>query len=182
MSKILIISGSPASPSRTSAIAAFISTVLNSKKNKLEILSLRELPAEALVHAQFNDPEIRRIQKSIEESEALIVVSPVYKASYPGILKSFFDLLPERGLEGKKVLPIVSGGSIAHLLSLEFVFKPLFSILGARDISQGVYLVDSQFSYAANQLNFLDPDLRVRLETAVLDLQDSLKDTIITVK
>ncbi|MFB3162478.1 NADPH-dependent FMN reductase [Neobacillus sp. 179-J 1A1 HS] len=174
MTKILIISGSPASVSRTAAIASFVSNILVEGGNEVERLSVRDLPAEALLHAQFNHPEIKKAQQLVEQSDALIVVSPVYKASFPGILKSFFDLLPEKSLEGKKVLAIASGGSIAHLLTLEYVFKPLFSTLGAREISQGVYLVDSQFSYSGEQLNFIDLQLKERLESAVLELQTSL--------
>jgi len=178
MSKILIVSGSPASVSRTAAIASFISNILVEGGNEVEQLSVRDIPAEALLHAQFNHPEIKKAQQLVERSDALIVVSPVYKASFPGILKSFFDLLPEKGLDGKKVLAIASGGSIAHLLTLEYAFKPLFSTLGAREIPQGVYLVDSQLSYSDKQLNFTDLHLKERLESALVELQTSLNHLI----
>ena len=59
------------------------------------------------------------------------------------MLKAFFDLIPEKGLVDKVVLPIVTGGTIAHLLSLEYAFKPLFSVLGSQEIINGVYMVDS---------------------------------------
>ena len=140
--------------------------------------AVRDLPAEALIYAQFNNPEIKDAQKLVEEAEALIVVSPVYKASYPGILKSFFDLLPEKGLEGKKVLPIATGGSIAHLLSLEYAYKPLFSVLGAQKIPQGVYIVDSQFSYSGEEITFIDSKIKNRLQTAIYDLSLSLQEEI----
>jgi FMN reductase len=178
MSKILIISGSPAAVSRTAAIATFVSNILVEGRNEVDKLSVRDLPPEALLYAQFNHPEITNAQQLVEQSDALIVVSPVYKASFPGILKSFFDLLPEKSLDGKKVLAIASGGSIAHLLSLEYAFKPLFSTLGAREIPQGVYLVDSQFSYSGEQLHFNDLDLKERLESALVDLQTSLNHFI----
>jgi FMN reductase len=178
MSKILIISGSPATASRTAAIASFVGNILVEGGNEVVHLSVRDFPAEGLLHAQFNHPEIKKAQKIVERSDALIVVSPVYKASFPGILKSFFDLLPEKSLDGKKVLAIASGGSIAHLLSLEYAFKPLFSTLGAREIPQGVYLVDTQFSYSGEQLKFIDPDLKGRLESALVELQTSLNNLI----
>lgn len=178
MTNILIISGSPSRVSRTSAIAALISNILDEKGHRVKKFSVRDLPAEALIYAQFNNPEIKDAQKLVEEAEALIVVSPVYKASYPGILKSFFDLLPEKGLEGKKVLPIATGGSIAHLLSLEYAYKPLFSVLGAQEIPKGVYIVDSQFSYSGEEITFIDSKIKNRLQTAIYYLSLSLQEEI----
>ncbi|MED3623541.1 NADPH-dependent FMN reductase [Neobacillus thermocopriae] len=181
MSKILIISGSPSKVSRTEAISTYIRNILKEGGNQVEKLVLRELPAEALVHAQFNHPEIKKAQKLVEESDALVVVSPIYKASYPGMLKSFFDLIPEKGLVGKKVLPITSGGTISHLLSLEYAFKPLFSILGAREIFQGVYLVDSQVSYSEDEITFMDEQMKERLEWAINELQSALEAKVVSV-
>jgi FMN reductase len=83
MSKILIISGSPSSVSRSGTIPTYIRNILKEGGNQVEKLVLRELPAEALVHAQFNHPEIKKAKKLVEESDALVVVSPIYKASYP---------------------------------------------------------------------------------------------------
>ena len=178
MTNILIISGSPSRVSRSSAIASLISNILDEKRHRVKKFSVRDLPADALIHEQFNHPEIKDAHKLLEDAEALIVVSPVYKASYPGILKSFFDLLPEKGLEGKKVLPIATGGSIAHLLSLEYAFKPLFSVLGAHEIPQGVYIVDSQFSYSGEEITFIDSEITNRLQTAIYDLSISLQEEI----
>ncbi|WP_423798299.1 NADPH-dependent FMN reductase [Neobacillus sp. SAB-20_R2A] len=174
MTNILIISGSPTRVSRTAAVAAFIKNILAEKGTKVEHLSVRELSAEALLHAQFNHSEINKAKKLVEDSAALIVVSPVYKASYPGILKSFFDLIPEKGLAGKTVLSIASGGTLAHLLTLEYAFKPLFSVLGAREIPQGVYIVDAQVSYTGDEIKFVDPQLEERLTSAVLELLEKV--------
>ena len=97
----------------------------------------------------------------------MIVISPVYKASYTGVLKTFFDLIPEKGLSEKVILPIANGGSIAHLLSLEYAFKPLFSILNSQEILTGVYLIDSQFTYKENDLTFKDAEIQQRLHLAI---------------
>ncbi|WP_338448912.1 NAD(P)H-dependent oxidoreductase [Niallia oryzisoli] len=70
----------------------------------------------------------------IEQSQGVIVVSPDDKASFTGVLKTFFDLIPEKGLTNKIILPIVNGGSIALLLTLEQSFNPLFSVLNSHEI------------------------------------------------
>jgi FMN reductase len=112
----------------------------------------------------------------VKQADALIVISPVYKASYTGVLKSFFDLIPEKGLEGKTVLPIATGGSIAHLLSLEYAFKPLFSILGAREFVEGIYIVDSQLAYSGDDLTFVDTEVEKILRSSVHNLLKSLRE------
>lgn len=72
----------------------------------------------------------------------VVIASPVYKASYTGILKAFLDLLPQTGLKGKVTLPLFIGGTIAHLLSLDYTLKPLLSVLGSRNIVGGVFTID----------------------------------------
>jgi len=175
MTNILILSGSPSVISRSSAIANYLKRSLVKEGHQVSELTIRELPAEALLHAHFKDPVIQAAQKLVEKADSIIVVSPVYKASYPGLLKSFFDLIPEKGLTDKKVLSIATGGTIAHLLSLEYAFKPLFSVLGAKEIPQGVYIVDSQFSYSGDKLTFLDPEIEERLLDAVQEFVGPLQ-------
>lgn len=176
MSKIVIISGSPAKSSRSSAISFFIEKNLINQGQHVNKITVRDLPPEDLVYVNFNSPEIKKALTQIEQAQAVIVVSPVYKASYTGVLKSFFDLIPEKGLAGKVVLPVATGGSIAHLLSLEYAFKPLFSILGSQEIKNGVYFVDSQISYQDNQLTFHDSDVEHRVNTALQEIVNRLSE------
>lgn len=176
MTNIVIISGSPAEVSRTSAIASFLNRVIVEAGYQVNKVSVRDLPPEALIYAQFNHPAIKEAQRLVEQADALIVISPVYKASYTGVLKTFIDLIPEKGLAGKKVLPIATGGSSAHLLSLEYAFKPLFSVLGAREFAEAVYIVDSQLMYSGDELNFVDSEIEQRLRTSVDNLLDSLQE------
>ena len=44
-------------------------------------------------------------------------------------------LAPSHGLRRKIVLPLATGGSIAHLLAVDHALKPVSSALGARDMS-----------------------------------------------
>ncbi|MED1469838.1 NADPH-dependent FMN reductase [Bacillus salipaludis] len=173
MSNIVIISGSPSHPSRSSVIAAYLEKILVTEGNQVSTITVRDLPAEDLLFANFNSLEIKQAQSQVEQAQAVIIVSPVYKASYPGLLKSFLDLIPEKGLVNKVVLPVASGGTIAHLLSLEFAFKPVFSILGSQEIINGVFIVDSDISYK-DQLTFANTDIEQRLKSALKDVVNRL--------
>jgi FMN reductase len=167
MSKIVIISGSPTQPSRSSVISSFIEKILVKQGHQVSNITVRNFPPEDLIYANFKSPAINRALAKIEQAQAVVVVTPVYKATYTGVLKTFFDLIPEKGLANKIILPIASGGSIAHLLSLEYAFKPLFSVLGSQEIISGVYLVDSQFTYKENELTFVDSEIEQRLRTSL---------------
>lgn len=176
MSNIVIISGSPTKTSRSSAISSYIENNLISQRQQVYNITVRDLPPEDLVYANFNSPEVKRVLSLIEQAHAVIVVSPVYKASYTGVLKAFIDLIPEKGLADKVILPIATGGSIAHLLSLEYAFKPLFSVLGSQEIKNGIYFVDSQISYQENQLTFLDVDVEHRVNIGLQELVNRLSE------
>ena len=178
MANILIISGSPTEVSRTSALATYLLPFIKNHGHSVNKITIRDLPPEALIYAQFKSPEILNALSLIEKADALIVLSPVYKASYTGLLKSFFDLIPEKGLEGKRVLPIATGGSIAHLLSLEYAFNPLFSILGVKEFIEGVYIVDSQLSYSKDLVNFNDSETEKRLQNSINKLIKSFERNI----
>jgi FMN reductase len=177
MSNIVIISGSPTQPSRSFAISSHVKKLLSTQGHQIEHINVRDLPPEDLIYANFKSPAINHALAQVNRAQAVIVISPVYKASYTGVLKTFFDLIPEKGLFEKTILPIANGGSSAHLLSLEYAFKPLFSILDSQEILTGVYLVDSQFTYKETEVTFIDSDIQKRFDSALETLLTKLKET-----
>jgi FMN reductase len=65
----------------------------------------------------------------------------VYKAAYTGLLKAFLDLLPQYALAGKTVLPLVTGGTSAHVLAVDYALRPVLASMGAH-VGQGYFLLD----------------------------------------
>lgn len=68
---------------------------------------------------------------TVARAEGLIVVTPVFSASYSGLFKLFFDVLDADVLAGKPVLIAATGGAARHALVLEHGMRPLFSHLRA---------------------------------------------------
>ena len=62
-----------------------------------------------------------------------------YRATYTGLIKTFFDQFPENSLSGKLVLPIQTGGSAAHTLSVEHGLAPMIRTLGADVATKSIY-------------------------------------------
>jgi FMN reductase len=137
------VSGSPNTSSRPNGIIQHIERQLIEKGVCAGHLAVTSLPAKDLIFGRYESPEIIQANALVESADAVIFASPVYKASYTGVLKTYLDLLPQKGLAGKIVFPVFIGGSIAHLLAIDFSFKPVASALGARHFAAGVYAVDT---------------------------------------
>jgi FMN reductase len=130
-------------------------------------LDLRELPPRELLAAEAADPRIAAAAEAVATADGVIVATPVYKASYTGLLKAFLDLLPQTALAGKTVLPVVTGGSLAHLLALDYALRPVLSALGARHVVPGCFLLDSAIERLADGGARLEPEAELRLLGAV---------------
>ena len=84
----------------------------------------------------------------------------------PGALKTLLDLLPERALEGKIVLPLATGGTIAHMLAVDYALKPVLNALKAQEILHGVFADDSQVTDYQHKPQFT-ANLQRRLDDAL---------------
>lgn len=109
------------------------------------LVSVRDFPADDLILAKYDSPAFDGFKQLVSNAAGIIVSTPIYKAAYTGSLKALLDILPQYAFRGKTILPIASGGSLGHLLAIDYAIKPVLSTLGASDILQGVYLIDQQF-------------------------------------
>jgi FMN reductase len=161
--KIAVITGSPTRPSRTAGLASFVSQRLADQGFALQQIHLRSLPAEALLHARFDDPAIKEATAVIEGAHGVIVASPVYKAAYSGLLKTFLDLLPQFALRGKVVLPLLTGGTTAHVLALDYALRPVLQSLDPRLIVAGLFVLDKTITLSGDNVE-IETELLPRLE------------------
>ena len=82
---------------------------------------------------------------AVAAADGLIVVSPIFSASYSGLFKSFFDVLDPAALDGKPVLIAATGGTERHSLVLDHALRPLFSYLHAVVVPTGVFAATSDW-------------------------------------
>jgi FMN reductase len=174
MSKLTIISGSPAEQTRLNGVLDEI--VKQAKKENLnpEIIQIRELPSEDLIQAKFDSEEIIKANKKVEDSSIIIILTPVYKASFTGVLKTYLDLLPQNCLEGKTILPVAIGGTYGHLLMIDYSLKPVLSALGATHILKGVFVLDSQVKNLGSNHYEIDEEAKDRLGASFNLIKKSL--------
>ncbi len=81
---------------------------------------------EVLLQGITKDADLAGMIEDVENAHGVIIATPIYKASYSGMLKCFLDILPQFALAGKAILPIGTGGSVAHVLALEGAASPLW--------------------------------------------------------
>ena len=144
MTEVVLIYGGTKKPSRLNGIFNEARAYLEKRKFIVHPLYIHDIPSEDLIHANYKSPAIKEANAAIAAAHAIVVMTPVYKASFSGILKTYLDLIPEKGLQDKTILPLAIGGSLGHLLSIEYALKPVLSVLGANQILDSIFIHDQQ--------------------------------------
>ncbi|MEU9521579.1 CE1759 family FMN reductase [Streptomyces sp. NPDC048224] len=149
--KLVVVSAGLSVPSSTrllgdrlAAVAAPAATAPEPAPADVRVIELRDLAVE-IAHTFTNGFPARALADAFEAvaaADGLIVVTPVFSASYSGLFKSFFDALSvtdEDALTGKPVLIAATGGTARHSLVLDHALRPLFAYLKAVVVPTGVY-------------------------------------------
>ena len=143
---ILALSSAPDVSSRADAVGARSAERLRRLGHEVVELRIRDLPAEPLLWRDLSHPAIVGALDLLDSADAVIVTSAVYQASFAAPLKAFLDLLPMNGLRGKQVLPFMVGGSLAHVLALDYGLRPVLQSLTPAHVSTGRYVLASSIT------------------------------------
>jgi len=172
---VVTLGGSQSHRSRSGVLLDHAKRWLNQQGVEVVSYQVRDFPAEDLRHARFDSPKINDLLQQIENADGLVIATPVYKASFSGALKTVLDLLPERALSHKVVLPIATGGSIAHMLAVDYALKPVLSALKAQEMLHGIFAEDSQIAYGEGSAQAqLVPVLEQRLQESLEQFYSAL--------
>lgn len=174
MPLIVTLSGSPSASSRTAALSRVVGQRLAGRGFEVQAINVRDLDAADLLHARVDSPSISAALGLVERAHGVVVATPIYKAAYSGILKAFLDLLPQFGLAGKSVLPLATGGTIAHVLAIDYALRPVLSSLGAAHIVTGLFLLDKTLAVTDDGLT-IDTDIDKRLNGVIDELASSVR-------
>lgn len=162
------ISGTLRSPSKTDRLLrAVLEAVEDRSDARTTVVTLLE-HGHAIVDAFANppSPELTETYERVLGADALVVATPVYKGSYTGLLKSFFDPIDQGALLRRPILPVAVGGDAQHSLVVDHELRPLFAFFGAAVSPRGIYGQASDFAD--------DLMLSARLQEAVDSAADQL--------
>ncbi|MEU3421335.1 FMN reductase [Streptomyces murinus] len=184
--KLVVVSAGLSVPSSTRLLAdRLAAAVADRTAVDTEVIELRDLAVE-IAHqftSGFPGKALAAAQDAVTEADGLIVVTPVFSASYSGLFKSFFDVLDKDALTGKPVLIAATGGTARHSLVLDHALRPLFSYLRAVVVPTGVYAASEDWGAAglperieraAQELAALLPKTEHREEQGVVPFAERL--------
>ena len=176
MALIATLSGSPSPSSRSRLLSAWVGDWLGRKGFDVRALDVRDLPAADLFEAKMDGPEVKTAVQTVARAHGVVITTPVYKAAYPGVLKAFLDLLPQFGLEGKIVLPLAVGGSLAHVLAIDYAMRPILTSLNALHVTSGLFFLDKQLERTEDGgLRIIDKAMEDRLDLLLQGFADSVR-------
>ena len=153
MTALAVISGGLREPSSTRLLAGQIDAAVRAElaQSGLRAVSsfveLRPL-GRAIMDAMltgFAGRELESTFETVADADGVIAVTPAFNASFSGLFKSFFDVLPEHTLSDMPVLIAATGGTERHSLVLEHALRPMFSYLHAVVSPTGVYAATDDF-------------------------------------
>lgn len=120
---ITVLSATNRNDSFTRKVAKLAEAELKKAGHETQFLDLRELPRDLFVPEHYwNAPKaFEPFQKMILDSDGVLIVTPEYNGSFPGVFKYFYDLLkfPESFLNTPVGFIGVAAGIFGALRSIE---------------------------------------------------------------
>ncbi|NLU72664.1 NADPH-dependent FMN reductase [Streptomyces sp. HNM0575] len=157
MTELAVISGGIREPSSTRLLAdrleAAVRKALEARGRTVRssFVELRPL-GRAIMDAMLTGFPANTLEEAFETvaaADGVIAVTPAFNASFSGLFKSFFDVLPEETFSDMPVLIGATGGTERHSLVLEHTLRPMFSYLHAIVSPRGVYAATDDFGAQA---------------------------------
>ncbi len=152
MTSIVVISAGLSTPSSTRLLADRLAEAVGAAAPgaSVEHIELRPLAHQLTdqLITGFPGPELAAAQNAVRAADGLVVITPVFAASYSGLFKMFFDVLEPETIDGTPVLIAATAGTARHSLVLEHALRPLFSYLHAVVVPTGVFAATEDFASA----------------------------------
>jgi FMN reductase len=164
MTNLAVVSGGLREPSSTRLLADRIGQAVQAELSRageevtLSVVELRRVgrPIMDAMLTGFATPELEEVFEQVAAADGLIAVTPAFNASFSGLFKSFFDVLPPETLSDMPVLIAATGGTERHSLVLEHALRPMFSYLHAVVSPTGVYAATDDFGASDSTADLSD--------------------------
>jgi len=167
--QIVVVSSGIGRASRTSQLAAAVSDALMVRAAgpvQIHTLELTQLAPLLLGHLERSrlPLDAQLALERVETADILVVATPVYRGSYTGLFKHFFDFVDQNALVDVPVVLVATGGSYRHALVVDHSLRPLFCFFRAQAIPTALYATAADFEGD----KIVDSELRTRIEVAAL--------------
>lgn len=141
--RLLAIDGSPTGGGRTLTVLRAVLAAAQQAGAQTSERSLASTTAETL----------DEVIAAANQSDGLVIGSPIYRASFAGPLKLLLDRTPrgmwgeaEAPLQGKPVVIVATGASLHHFLALNDFRNVLANFFAAHVLPPGLYVPREAFA------------------------------------
>lgn len=126
--RIAVVVGNPRPGSRTRAVAeSFAAALAEHIGAPGETIDLAEL-GPALINGAI---QAKAAIEAVSSASLVIVATPVYKASFTGLLKLFLDQLSSGALSSAVAVPVSVSAAPTHRVLADLHLRPVLAELGA---------------------------------------------------
>jgi chromate reductase len=166
--RILGISGSLRSGSHNTALLRAAALSLPPEA-ELEVFDgLRDLPHyDADLDVEPADPAVARLREAIADADGVLIATPEFNGSIPGVLKNALDWasrpFPDNALKGKPVAVVGASTGLFGAVWAQAETKKALGIIGA-DVLDGELPVGQASGAFGDDGHLVEPDLRTALE------------------
>jgi len=167
MTRIVSLAGSPNANSRSAQLLAYSEALLALAGFHIERFKIEDFPAEDLLYARTGSAAAQKFQAALAGADGLLVSTPVYKAAYSGALKTIIDLIPHRGLNGKFVLSVATGGNPGHGPHIAQALLPVWESLAVRHVVSNVFAAEHELTWQENGKLAIPDEIVERLKLSV---------------
>jgi FMN reductase len=175
--RVVVVNGSPHDKSKTMGLVDValdaLSTMLPTTVHRIDVYRLGPEFATATKREDVA-PDVETELLAAETADLLIAATPVYRGSYTGLFKHFFDLVDQYALANKLVLLAATGGGDHHALALEHALRPLFGFFQAMTVPVAVFASAGDF----DGTTLLNPRVYGRIEMALADVAGLLAQRV----
>jgi FMN reductase len=159
---LLALNASHSTGSTTHQLAA-LAVELNGSGRVVDLAALD--PAGLL--GVGRDPSVDELLAAILAVDVLVLVTPIYRATYSGLLKVLFDQLPQSALRGVACALAATAASPAHYLALDTGVRSLVASLDGWTVPTVTYATPADFDDARQP----GEAVRQRLEQALAEAE-----------
>ena len=159
---LVALNGSHSASSSTHAVATLAAEIYGSG----EIVDLVTLDPAGLI-GTTPSPDVGALLQAIDAASILVLVTPIYRATYSGLLKVVFDQLPAGGLEGKAAVLAATAGGPAHYLALDTGMRSLVASLDGWTVPTITYATPADFDEQKNPSEHVRASLEAGLAEAI---------------
>lgn len=92
------------------------------------------------------DERVLQVVGAMRASPLTVVASPVYKATYTGILKLLFDQVGAGDMEGTLGVPMMVAAAPGHALALDVHLRPLLVEVGFACPGPGAFVLEADLA------------------------------------